>query len=212
MRSIADKPDIVRRISPHIDTVQLEKDLKQLRDTALSLGAADAAVISINDVIFDPELVKRVNADCDYPSVHWPLHYPKDDIVEAIKTYQWAIFFGMEIDSDFPHYGGGPITNVEHLRKYLNLYEITSALESSGFYRGYHLSLGLATGNCRSVFCADEKRCWAMVKGQVCIRPNIGRPSMEAAGINALSIAETLSWHLPYGESHPMLAGLVMIT
>jgi predicted metal-binding protein len=212
MTSLADKPEKVRRISSYIDPVQLKMDLEQLRDKALTLGAADAAVIQIDDVIFDPELLKRVNADGGYPSVHWPLNYPKDDLKEAIKAYQWAIFFRMKIDGDFPYYGGGPILNGEHRQWYLKLYEITAALESSGFYMGYQLSLGLASGNCRGVFCADEKRCWPMIKGRACIRPNMGRPSMEATGIDALSIADKLNWHLPEGGSYPILAGLVMIT
>jgi hypothetical protein len=35
---------------------------------------------------------------------------------------------------------------------------------------------------------------------------------MEATGIDALSIADKLNWHLPEGGSYPILAGLVMIT
>ena len=211
MTSLADKPEIVRRILAHIDPVQLKKDLERLRDKALAFGAADAAVIQKEDIIFDPELVKRVETDDGYQSIHWPLNYPKDDLEEAIRAYQYAIFFRMNIDGDFPYYGGGPILNDEHRQRYLKVYEITTSLESSGFYLGYHLSLGLASGNCRSVFCADEKRCWPMVKGRACIRPNMGRPSIEATGIDALSIARTLNWQLPVGAPYPILAGLVMI-
>jgi predicted metal-binding protein len=209
---LAKKPEIVRRISSLINPIQLKQDLVQIRNEALTLGAADAAVVQKNDIIFNPELLKRVNTNGDYPSVHWPLNYPKDDLKEAIGAYQWAIFFRMKIDGNFPYYGGGPIPNGEHRQLYLKLYEITTALESSGFYMGYHLSLGLASGNCRSVFCADEKRCWPMSKGRACIRPNMGRPSMEATGIDALSIADKLHWSLPEGASCRILAGLVMVT
>jgi predicted metal-binding protein len=94
---------------------------------------------------------------------------------------------------------------------YLKTYEISAALESAGFYMGYHLSLGLAAGNCRSVFCADEKRCWPMIKGKVCVRPNMGRPSMEAAGIDAVAIAKKLVMKFGEKEQSAILAGLVMI-
>lgn len=211
MTSLADKPEIVRRISSHIDPVQLKKDLERLRDKALTLGAADAAVIQKEDIVFNPEVLQRVNADGIYPSIHWPLNYPKDDLKEAIGAYQWAIFFRMKIDDDFPYYGGGPIQNDEHQQLYGEVYKITTALESSGFYMGYHLSLGLACGNCRSVFCTDEMRCWPMLKGQACVRPNMGRPSMEAAGIDAFSIAGNLNWPMHEGGACPILAGLVLI-
>jgi predicted metal-binding protein len=212
MTSLADKPEIVRRISAHIDPELLREDLEWLSDKALALGAEDAAIIQKEDIVFNPDIRRRVKKNKSHPSLHWPLDYPRDNLEEAVRAYQWAIFFRMKIDDNFPNYGGGPIQNETHRQIYLRLYEITTSLESSGFYMGYHLSLGLASGNCRSVFCADEKRCWPMIKGRTCTHPYRGRPSMEAAGIDAVSIAGKLNWLLPEDAACPLLAGLVLIS
>ena len=211
MESRVKKPEIVRQIAAEIDPKQLKEDLEKLKNKALDLGASEALVIQNKYVIFNPDILKRIDADNSYPSIHWPLNYPKDDFEEAIRAYQWAIFFRLDIDKNFPDYGGGPISDENHRQIYLKIYEISTAIESAGFYMGYHLSLGLASENCRSVFCADEKRCWPMIKGKVCVRPNMGRPSLEAAGIDAAAMAKKIKWRLNENSKCPILPGLVMI-
>ncbi len=211
MSGLSGKPEIVRRISAEIDPVLLRRDLERLRDKALAAGAGDAAVIEKSDIRFDQKILERVELDNGFPSIHWPLKYEKDDLKGTLQLYDRGIFFRLKPPSDIPDYGGGPIPDMVHRELYLKTYEITSLIESAAFYMGYHLCLGLASGNCRSVFCADEKRCWAMLKGRVCIHPNIGRPSMEAAGIDARSMAKALGWRMENDFSSPMLGGLVMI-
>lgn len=211
MKSIDSKPEIVRRVLPEIDHKQLTVDLEKLKNKTIDMGAAEAAILRDEDIVFNPDLLKRINTDQSFPSIHWPLVYPKDDIEEAIRAYQWAIFFRMYMNKDFPDYGAGPIPDENHRLSYKEVYEISTAIESTGFYMGYHLSLGLASGNCRSVFCSDEKRCWPMIRGKVCVRPNMGRPSMEAAGIDAVAMAKNLKWKLEENSKCLLLAGLVLI-
>ncbi len=208
---LSKKPETVRRILPDIDPDQLKIDLEKLKNIAIDMGAAQAVIIEKKDIIFTFDVLQRISADNGFASIHWPLFYPKDDIQEAISAYGWGIFFRMNVDGNFSDYGGGPISNETHRQIYLRVYEITTAIESAGFYMGYHLSLGLAAGNCRAVFCADEKRCWPMIKGKVCVRPNMGRPSMEAAGIDATAMAENLGMQTDGKLQSPILTGLVMI-
>jgi predicted metal-binding protein len=104
-------------------------------------------------------------------------------------------------------YGGGPVANPDHRQAILRVYEIVTLLESNAFYLGYHLTLGFAVGNCRAVFCHDENRCWAMVKGRCCIRPYRARPGMAAVGVDADAMARQAGW----SWQGPLLAGLVMI-
>jgi predicted metal-binding protein len=189
----------------------LLEDLAILKNKAIDLGASEAFVIGNHDILFNSDILRRIEADNLYPSIHWPLVYPKDDIREAISAYKWGIFFRMDIDTDFPEYGGGPITDKNHLQVYKKIYEISTLIESAGFYMGYHLALGLGAGNCRSVFCADEKRCWPMIKGKVCVHPNMGRPSKEAAGIDAAAMARNLNMKIDENSNRLILAGLVMI-
>lgn len=211
MTSVSFKPEVVRRIPSHIESGQLSLDLERLRKKCIESGASDAAVIQKDMIVFRPEILEKVAADNHYPSIHWPLHYPKDDFAEAINAYQWAVFFKMDVDDTFVGYGGGPIADDTHRKLYKKNYEIVTIIESSGFYMGYHLAIGLGSGNCRAVFCSKERRCLPMIKGKACIRPNMGRPSMEAVGIDAVAIAEKLNWVQPGKRALPFLAGLVMI-
>jgi predicted metal-binding protein len=211
MKSLSRKPNILRRISAEIDSGQLKEDLVLLKNTAIELGASEAIVIEKKDIVFNPVILKWIEADNMYPSIHWPLVYPKDEIREAIDAYEWGIFFRMDADADFPDYGGGPISDKNHRLTYKKIYEISTAIESAGFYMGYHLSLGLAAGNCRAVFCPEEKRCWPMIKGKVCVRPNMGRPSLEAVGIDGTAMARNFKIKLDEKAQDRILSGLVMI-
>jgi len=140
------KPAQVRQISASADPEQLKKDLQLLRDKALQAGASSAVVIETSDVVFNNEVLAAVRDDDAYISIHWPLDYPKDDIVEAVQVYRYGVFFLVTCDPDMPAYGGGPISNGAHRQSYLRVYEIASLLESECFYMGYHLALGFAAG------------------------------------------------------------------
>ena len=76
-----------------------------------------------------------------------------------MRAFDSGVFFRINTGARMPDYGGGPIADAAHRRIYRQVYEIVTAVESAAFYMGYHLALGFAAGNCRAVFCADEKRC-----------------------------------------------------
>ena len=137
---------------------------------------------------------------------------PWNDILEAVQAYRFGVFFMVSCDARMPAYGGGPIADNDHRQSYQLVYEITSLLESMCFYMGYHLALGFAAGNCRSVFCEDEKRCWPLLKGRRCVRPGRARPSMEAAGMDPVAMARRLAGEKTDHQEKPTLAGLVMVT
>ncbi len=206
-----EKPDAVSRICARDDPGILDGDLKQLREKARQGGATNASVIRSDQVVFRSSIRERVNADDRFPSVHWPLVYPKDDIEEAIRAYQYGLFFRIPTPPEMPVYGGGPIDDIDHRNRYVRLYDLVTMLESACFYNGYHLAMGLAAGNCRSVFCRNEKRCWPMLKGKACIYPNRGRPSLEAAGIDAPAMAVHAGWEFNENSHEVLLAGLVMV-
>lgn len=204
------KPEVVRCVPARIDPFQLEADLAYLRERGLSQGAAACAVIKKAAIVFNPDILEQVARDKRLPSAHWPLNYPRDDLNEAIDAYQWAVFFQIPAYPSMSDPGGGPILESTHWQKYLKTYEIVTVIESSAFYMGYHLAIGLASGNCRAVFCPEQKRCPATIRGRTCIRPNMGRPCMAAAGIDARAMAAALNWESP-PEPAPFLGGLIMI-
>ena len=206
-----DEPRRVRRIAPTIQPEQLGQDLEVLVGMAGELGATDATIIDASHVAFRKDVLDRVDADDDYPSAHWPLKYPRDDVEEAVRAYQKGIFFRVESGPGMQPYGGGPIADLSHRRLFTKVYEIVASLESESFYMGYHLVLGFAAGNCRAVFCAEEKSCRALIKGKKCVRPYRGRPSMEATGMDSATMAHALKWKLHGKKDVRLLAGLVMV-
>jgi predicted metal-binding protein len=205
------KPENVRPIAPKNDLDDLKLNLEILRGKALRAGAEDTAIIGPEDIVFSAATLERVAADDHYPSIHWPLHYPNDDIKEAMQAYRYGLFFRIAAAPGMPDYGGGPVSDPDHRHIFIRLYEIVTLLESACFYLGYHLAIGLTTGNCRSVFCHSEKRCQPMIKGMECIYPNKGRPSMEAVGINDGKMAQRLNWDGLETDKALLLAGLVMV-
>jgi len=209
MPPLFEVPRNVKQIPPAKAGTQIAADLQLLQKRIIEYGAAAASIIASSQVIFSPDVHARAAADISYPSFNWPLALPKDNMRDAIGAYQHGIFFSILSSKPLPICGGGPIPDEEHRRLYERLYELVTDIESSSFYMGYHLALGLAAGNCRAVFCHGEDRCGAMVKGRGCIHPYKGRPSMETVGIDTRVMARSLSMT---GESdNRLLAGLVMI-
>ena len=201
MTLLPEKPARVSRIQPRLDRVRLLEDLAELRSRARANGADQAEIIQAADISPSPELLDRVRAGADYSSIHWPAYYPRDDFEPALKAYQAGILLGVEVDPDMPDYGGGPIADPLHAKAYHLVYELTALIESACFYRGYHLALGLAAGNCRAVFCSGEKSCRAAVKGRACRHPYKARPSLEAMGLVIDS---------PFNWQNGCLLGLVL--
>ena len=204
---LQDKPEIVRQIRASADQADLDRTMAELTEKALNAGAADAIVINVAALRPSLAVLERVKADAGYPSAHWPAHYPNDDIQAALLAYKTGILYRVDAPPGMPEYGGGPINDPDHRLACQRVYEIATLLESGAFYLGYHLCLGFATGNCRAVFCHDENRCWAMVKGRCCVRPYRARPGMAAIGLDADTMAREAEWTW----QGPLLAGLVMV-
>lgn len=205
--AIQDKPEIVRQIRASADEADLDRTLTKLKEKALNAGAADAIVIDAAALRPSLAILDRVKADAGYPSAHWPAHYPNDDIQAALQAYKKGILYRVDAPPGMPEYGGGPVSLPEHRQVTQRVYEIATLLESGAFYLGYHLGLGFATGNCRAVFCHDESRCWAMVKGRCCVQPYRARPSVAAIGLDPDTMAREAGWTW----QGPLLAGLVMV-
>ncbi|MCX5868656.1 MAG: DUF2284 domain-containing protein [Proteobacteria bacterium] len=205
------RPVKVRKIPPRIDPDQLEADLKDFAGQAREEGAGEIAIIGSAEVIFSPEILSRVEADSGYRSFHWPLKHPRDSFAEAVQAYRRGLFFTLPGAAEMPDYRGGPISNPAHREAYRRIYRIVGKIEAAAFYLGYHLALGLASGNCRAVFCENERLCAALVKPENCRYPLKSRASLEAMGIDAGAMAGNLGWKLPADRAAGFPAGLVMV-
>jgi len=165
------------------DAERLNRDLRELCRLAVEQGAQDAKVYSCRKLSWRRPDRKALLLPAEKQSLHWPVAlYPKDSIKQALARYRWAVAFRVPV-------GSGSLRAA-----YERLYWLAARIESACFYKGYHLALGLASGNCREVFCGQQRRCWAMVKGRACLHPNKARPSIEACGLDPGEIGANLGW------------------
>jgi len=211
-----------KKISMDLPAGKIEKDLEDFRRLAIELGAADAAIISTEEIIID----ERVRAKCMYPkcafygsNLHCPPHAPNLDFVrKLVARYTQAILFCVKGDpKDFvgPDFlkGAGRRRRV---KKILNT--VCSDIESRAFYEGYHLALAFGQGPCKSYWCPDQP-CAALGEEKACRFSLKARSSVEAIGIDAYSLATRKGWDVyPCGARvdaeklpHVLLIGLILI-
>ncbi len=212
---------MVRKILEKVPDEMLQQDLEKYRQRALELGATDAKVIIADMILIDD----RVRAKCIYPkcrrygtNANCPPYAMELDLVrKTVNGFQYAIFFKIQVPSDEV---AGPEARDKNLYVHSTAknHEIVSRIEAEAFFDGYHLALGFAGGSCKSVFCPDSE-CSALIPGQSCRHPLRARSSMEAVGMDALTMATKVGWDVyPIGAAispsevpHGTKLGLILI-
>ena len=63
--------DHINQVLPHIIESQLDQDLQELKEKALAEGAADTAIITATDIIFDPDILQSVISDLNEIFFNW---------------------------------------------------------------------------------------------------------------------------------------------
>ncbi len=181
------------------DASKLERLLESLFEVAADEGADACAAIECKDLAFEelPGDIQEVPAE--EGSIFWPrVRFPNDSIQNAIRRYRHAVVFRVNIESR------GSLEEEQKM-----VFKIAGLMESACFYGGYYLSIGLAAGNCRTVFCGSERACQALKMGKPCRHPLRVRPSIKACGLNPEEIAKTAGWN-DYSDK-AFLTGMVLI-
>jgi len=175
----------------------LDPFLETLCRFSLEKGAAGAGVISIHDMVFHEE---NPGHDPQNESTYWPcVNYGKDSMQKMLAAYQKAMVFLCTGNSS-------SAGRMDTLKK---VYEIASKAEAFCFYSGYHLAVSLGAGNCRAIFCRQEKDCQSRTRGRGCRHPLVARPSMEACGLDPSQITQAASWKT--GGGKPGSLGMVFV-
>lgn len=209
----------IRRIHA-ISEEEILPDLERYREMALSSGAADAKIITTDQIIID----NRVRMKCLFPicekygtNAHCPPYIGDlDQTRELVKRYKYALFIMLRVPSS-------ELTGLNAIEKKtsrisaLKLNEMVSKIESAAFYDGYHLAIGFSTG-CKGIFCQDEN-CSALILGRSCHHPLKARAGMDAVGMDAYTMAANMGWDIyPCGKDvnpndvpHGTRLGLVLI-
>lgn len=159
-------------------------------DKAIVLGASEAWVVRMEDVVMDP----RTRLKCRVPlcasfgkNLMCPPFLPSfRENEELIRKYTWGLLVKLKVkvttetDRDSIYAGA------------LDLHNIVNQLEKAAFEKGYRFAAGLIGGTCR--LC---DRCVAETGGTICRHPFEARPSMEAMGIDVIGTLERLGIEVP---------------
>lgn len=218
------KPDlkVPRKFDLSHDSGPRRADLERYCLRAVELGAADAKMITRDEVIVED----RVPLKCRIPrcphygeSPNCPPYTPSaEEMRRIVQEYHHGIFIRLLIPSD--QIAGKEAVEENRLHPFRKkIQEIVSKLESEAFYDGYPLAMGFSAGSCKRTFCPDVE-CAAMTPGKGCRFPLWSRPSMESVGMNVYAMAAKAGWEIyPIGKTvcldrlpHGNYFGLILIS
>ncbi len=187
----------IEKVARDLQAGRLQEDLERYRHKALEMGASQAVVIPVQDIIVD----ERVIMKCRIPrcfgygtGAHCPPHAMKPaELQELLKKYHHAVFFLMQVPPEVIVRDRATIK--ERVAAFQQIYKIISELESMAFYDGHYLAFGFGAGSCRHTFCAQQENCQAL-EGKRCRFSLLARPSMEAVGMDVYKMAAAQDWEI----------------
>jgi len=193
----------------------LSTSLMRLKKTAVELGANDARIISTDRIPIEDRIVemcKKPPCECYCMSANCPPHVTKPrEARKWMLSYEVALLFKMDVPPRI-------LFSEESLDVFSKTFVICTGLESLSHDLGYVHSKGLAAGPCKSVFCRNTP-CEALQNGGKCRYPSLGRPSMEALGVNVFRLVKDVGWKIypilkstnPEDVPSGTLAGLLLV-
>ncbi len=180
----------------------LRSDAERYARTALELGASAAHMVPASAVVIDDRVVLK----CEVPKcfgygtcANCPPYAPSTERMRAIAAkYEVAVVVRLDVSPEIIVRNRDTI--VERVDAYKTVLSIVNAVESAAFYDGHYLSVGLAAGSCKSLFCHDVE--CAVLSQEKCRHNLVARPSMEAVGVDCFALAASLGWDMyPIGSS-----------
>jgi predicted metal-binding protein len=189
--------------------------LMRLKEIAMGLGASDARIVTTDMIPIEDQVVEMCReplCECYSTSANCPPHVMKPkEARKWILFYKVAMLFKIDVSPRL-------LFSDESFDVFRKIYVICSQLENLSSELGYVRSKGLAAGSCKSVFCRNTL-CDALLKGGKCRYPSLGRPSMEALGINVFRLVKKVGWKIhpiirisnPSEVPSAMLAGLLLV-
>ena len=186
-----------RLITLEIPADKLQRDLEELRQNAIALGASMAEVIPADWVRID----ERVRLKCAIPLCpHYnrcffcPPHTPSpEDMRKALSRYSRAILFALDV-VPAEHFTGRSTERSAASAWARRCFEIVGRIETLALGSGYYLAMGFGQASCRKALCGQEK--CLMLEGGACPYPLKARPSMEAVGIDVYGLVTQVGWDI----------------
>jgi predicted metal-binding protein len=164
-------------------------DFTRLCRLAVTLGAVDAKVVPVDQVVVKDWVRWKCHFGCDSygTSLMCPPHSPTPDDTRALLTeYEYALLF--RVQPDAPK-------------------RLAADLERRIFLEGYPAALAFTSGSCK--LCEQ-----CNLHGGACVRPFEARPSMESCGISVFDTARNAGYEiavLTSKDQRYLRYGLVLI-
>ena len=195
---------------------QEEKIKDQLVQTALSLGASDARVISSSDILVEEKLAQLcleprcsnygLSMSCP-PNVSGPSGFK-----ELREKLKYAVVIRLLVPSQV-------LLSSDSRELGRFLYELVAAVEQEAIRLGYSQSIAFAGGSCKQLFCHEHLECRNLSDNGKCRHPKYARSSMSGYGVNVSALMKTCGWETNLNTDEvesgdaamSWLAGLVMV-
>jgi len=171
----------------------MPEELNELTKLACSLGASDAAIISVSAISVEDNLAKLcqepqcenygLSASCP-PHVAGPSGFR-----ELKKKFQQAVVFKIDVPSEI-------LLSSQRRDIFQLLHEIAADIEQAAIKMGYPNSKAFAGGSCKKLFCEDHIDCQVLADGGACRNPDRARPSMSGFGINVSKLLQAAGWQM----------------
>lgn len=171
----------------------MPEELNELTKLACSLGASDAAVISVSAISVEDNLAKLCRepqcenyglSDSCPPHVAGPSGFR-----ELKKKFQQAVVFKIDVPSEI-------LLSSQRRDIFQLLHEIAADIEQAAIKMGYPNSKAFAGGSCKKLFCEDHIDCQVLADGGACRNPDRARPSMSGFGINVSKLLQAAGWQM----------------
>ena len=183
-----------------------------LLELACHLGAADATLIEVKDIVVKDEFAGMcLEPRCDGwgRSMSCPPHVVgPQGFREMMADYGKALVFKLEVPKEVSF-------SFERNEVLALIHEIGAGVERSARKMGATKARAFAGGSCKELFCADYPECRVLDVGRTCRNPYLARPSMSGHGIDVGKLMETAGWSqksvADKDESMATFTGLVLL-
>ncbi len=167
------------------------RNFLDLLELARHLGAVDATLIEVKDIVVRDELAGMcLEPRCDGygrslscpPQVAGPQGFR-----EMMPEYNKALVFKLEVPKEVAF-------SFERNEVLALIHEIGAEVETAARKMGAIQARAFAGGSCKELFCADYPECRVLDEGKPCRNPHLARPSMSGHGIDVGKLMETAGW------------------
>ena len=201
---------------PSTENEESTMRVEELIDTALSLGASAASVISASEISVEDSLARLCRKPkCENyglsPSCPPHVSGPSGFRV-LLNAFEKAIVIKIDVPLSV-------LFSDERREVMRLLHEIVAGVERSAARMGYVDSKAYAGGSCKTIFCRDHSYCRVLSQGGECRNAEYARPSMSGFGINVTKLMRAAGFdgdmNIPGSESNgtamSWVSGLVLI-